>query len=126
MEERLRQWEVAESEINIILHELVQQKFIDEKRFAHFYARDKFRFNRWGKIKIAFMLKAKKIPQDIIDSALSEIDPEQYLDTIKKLLTEKARKTKFVNEFDKKGKLTRFARGRGFEFELINKVLESI
>lgn len=126
MEEKLRQWEVAEPEINIILHELVQQKFIDEKRFAHFYARDKFRFNRWGKIKIAFMLKAKQIPRDIIDSALSEIDQEQYFETLKKLLKEKARKTKFVNDYDKKGKLTRFARGRGFEFEIINEVLKTL
>lgn len=125
IEEKLHQWNVSEPEIGKILSELVEQKFIDENRFASFYVRDKFRFNQWGKIKISFMLKAKKIPHSTIDNALSGIDPEQYLETLKKLLKEKARNTKFVNEFDKKGKLTRFARGRGFEFDVINEALKS-
>jgi len=41
-------------------------------------------------------------------------------------LKDKAKKTKFINEYDKKGKLVRFAQSKGFEFEVINIALQSL
>lgn len=126
IEQKLEAWGVSRSDSQAIIQNLKNEKFIDENRYASYFANDKFRFNQWGRIKIAYMLKSKKIPVESIENALTQIDEKKYIDTLRKILEEKARKTKFINEFDKKGKLMRYAQGKGFEFDLINQALKSI
>jgi regulatory protein len=123
---KLNEWGVPSDDAQKIIKALIAEKFIDEERYACFFVRDKFRFNQWGRVKIVFMLKSKKIPSAIIDEALQEIDDEAYLDLLIKLFQEKSKKTRFINEYDKKGKLMRFAQSRGFEFETINEALKTI
>jgi regulatory protein len=55
-----------ESDCEWILNRLTEENFIDEKRYASFFVRDKFKFNHWGKIKIRHALYLKKIPSQII------------------------------------------------------------
>jgi regulatory protein len=123
---KLDEWGVESSDAQKIIKTLIDEKFIDEDRYTRYFVRDKFRFNQWGKVKIVFMLKSKKIPAALIDEALLEINDENYLELLVKLLKDKAKKTKFVNEYDKKGKLIRFAQSKGFEFEVINEALKSV
>lgn len=126
IQQKLNDWGIEQADAQKIIKTLIAEKFIDEERYTRYFVRDKFRFNHWGKVKIVFMLKSKKIPATLIDEALQEIDNEVYIELLVKLLKEKATKTKFVNEYDKKGKLVRFAQSRGFEFEVINVALQSL
>ena len=73
----------------------------------------------WGKIKITRALKLKKVPDKIINSALSEIDASDYEKTLKKLIHERARKVKEKNPLKKKYKIAQYAISRGFEPELV-------
>lgn len=123
---KLDEWGIESADAHNIIKTLILEKFIDQERYARYFVRDKFRFNQWGKVKIVFMLKSKKIPAALIDEALQEINYETYLELLVRLLKDKAKKTKFVNEYDKKGKLIRFAQSKGFEFEEINEALKSI
>jgi regulatory protein len=123
---KLDEWGVEPTDAQKIIKTLISEKFIDQERYTRYFVRDKFRFNQWGKVKIVFMLKSRKIPAALIDEALLEINDENYLELLVKLLKDKAKKTKFVNEYDKKGKLIRFAQSKGFEFEVINEALKSI
>ena len=68
----------------------------------------------------------KKIPSQIIKEALEQIDEEEYSNAMLKLLQEKARRISFKNEFDKKSKLIRYAQGKGFEYDLIARVLDQL
>ena len=45
-------WGVKSDDTDNILNLLIQGKFIDEKRYAAAFVKDKFRYNKWGKIKI--------------------------------------------------------------------------
>ncbi len=54
------------SDIEWVIKNLEAEKFIDEHRYTSFYVRDKFRFNKWGKIKIRYNLRGKEIPDEII------------------------------------------------------------
>jgi regulatory protein len=123
---KLNEWGVVHTDSQKIIATLIAEKFIDQERYARYFVRDKFRFNQWGRVKIVFMLKSKKIPSALIEDALQEIDDEAYNELLIKLLKEKSKKTKFINEYDKKGKLIRFAQSRGFEFEAINDALKLI
>jgi regulatory protein len=126
IETKLQSWEVTSEDSKKIIKTLIEEKFIDEERYARFFVRDKFRFNHWGKVKIGFMLKNKRLPSQLIHDALEEIGEEVYLEMLSGILRDKARKTKFVNEYDKKAKLYRFAQSRGFESEVIGTALKKI
>ena len=70
---KLQRWELEEKDIAAVMEFLVKNHFLDDTRFAEAYARDKHRFNRWGKLKIMQMLRQKRVPERIIEQALSSL-----------------------------------------------------
>ncbi|MGQ8337391.1 regulatory protein RecX [Sunxiuqinia sp. A32] len=123
---KLIDWGLTEDESISIVEKLIEEKYINDERYASSFVRDKFRFNKWGKIKIAYHLKADRISSNAIDKALKEIDDSAYRNTLEKLLKEKTRKIKAVNQYDQKAKLFRFAQSRGFESDHIFSILDEI
>jgi regulatory protein len=123
---KLEEWRVAPQDIPRMIKRLIDDRFVDDERYARFFVRDKFRFNHWGKIKIGYMLRGKQFSEELIFQAFSEIDEYTYVETLIKILRDKTKNTKFVNEYDRKAKLVRFAQSRGFEFEAIEKALTQL
>ena len=124
--EKLKSWDVGEEDTEKILERLEAEKFIDENRYAAFFVRDKFRFNKWGKIKISWALKQKHISESIIDGALDSIPEEEYLQFLTEELRKKRQSIKGNNPVDIRARLTRFAQQRGFEFHLIQYAINAI
>jgi len=120
---KLNSWKVSVEDAEKIIDLLLKEKFLDDQRYANVYARDKFRFNSWGKIKLTVMLRQKEIPTPVIEEALNQIDPELYKQTCTRLISEKSATLKETNHFKRKGKLFRFASQRGFESDLIHQIL---
>jgi regulatory protein len=120
---KLSAWGVNETDSERILSRLVTEKFIDEERYSSAFVRDKFRYNKWGKVKIAAALKMKNIPGEIISNALGSIDDESYLAVLRDLISSHARKIKAKNQYDLKGKLLRFGLSKGFESHLLYDLL---
>ena len=113
--EKLKLWGLSTAESEQVVKQLVEEKYLDDERFARAYVKDKFRFNHWGKQKIAHVLRAKNISPEILDLALEEIVDDDYSDNLRKLLTDKEKSIKSKDKYDKRNKLMRFALGRGFE-----------
>jgi regulatory protein len=120
---KLTEWNVAGRDMEKIIRLLKDEKYLDDRRYAAVYARDKFRFNRWGRIKIAQMLRQNCIGDEDISHALNQLDDEAYFNACLELLRMKAKGLKEKNTFTRKGKLYRFAAGKGYEPELIHRVL---
>ncbi|MDR1680047.1 MAG: RecX family transcriptional regulator [Prevotellaceae bacterium] len=120
--EKLLAWGINPSDAEKIIDYLTKEKFLDDARFAHAFVRDKFRFNKWGRQKIAFALKMKNISPALIADALAEIDSEVYCETLVELLRAKQRGMKFKNDADRRAKLYRFALSRGFELSAVGEV----
>jgi regulatory protein len=120
---KLFEWGISSEDAQRVIDELKQHRFIDDQRYAETYARDKFRFNHWGKVKIAFQLKSKSITDSIIFDALDGIDEEEYMEKLKEMLKQKSRSVKATSGYEGKAKLIRFAQSRGFEYEQITKAL---
>jgi regulatory protein len=121
--EKLNSWNVSDQDAEKIIALLKKEKFLDESRYATFYVRDKFRFNGWGKIKLTMMLRQNGIEKELIDEALNQIDQESYFQACHRLISEKSATLKETNLFKRKGKLFRFAAQRGFESDLILRIL---
>jgi release factor glutamine methyltransferase len=124
--EKLVEWQLSIENIEKIIAYLKKEKYLDEMRFARFFAEDKHRFSKWGKSKIIFMLKNKGISSETINEAVKNIDSENYSEQLKSLLTSKLKSIKYKNLYDAKAKLYRFGMSRGFENELVLKTIDEI
>lgn len=122
--EKMRRWGLDPAAISRIMARLVEEKYIDEERFCRAFIRDKYRFDKWGKVKIAQALYVKKIPQHVFGPLMSEIDQEEYMGNLRSLLTAKKRSVHAPNDFELNAKLVRFAMGRGFEMDDIRRCLD--
>ena len=86
VEGKLAKYDLPEEEKTRILRHLVEEKYIDDRRYAEAYVRDKYRFNKWGRMKIAQGLRMKGIDKETIATAMEAIDEAEYLDFLRDLL----------------------------------------
>jgi len=126
VEDKLTAWGISAENKQKIIDRLEAEDFINEKRFCSYFVKDKFRFNKWGKIKISYALKQKGLDNEQINSALSTIDDGEYEEMLATILKTKLLGLKYEYEFEKQGKLFRFAQSRGFESNVIDRVLRTI
>ena len=122
----LEKMEMTLDEMDEIISLLVKDRFLDESRYANAYVRDKFRFNKWGKQKMAYMLRQKGLKENDIQNAFDEISEEEYENVLTQILLAKKKSTKSNNPYDLQNKLFRFAAGRGFEPHFIGKTIKKV
>ena len=113
-----------QSEAARIVDILVEERYVDDLRYASAFARDKSSISGWGSVKISHMLSAKGISRDIIKEALEEIDEEKASSRLDKLLQSKARSLK--DDPQAKLKLLRFALGRGYEYDEVKNIVDEL
>ena len=116
--EKLHQWGIDDYDADTIVEKLLDQGFINENRYAKAYIYDKYRFAKWGRIKIEQGLRQKQIPSSVIKPLMEEvIDKEEYMQILRDLLNQKRKSLKEEDEYQLKAKLSRFALQRGFTYE---------
>lgn len=126
VKEKLRTWDVSNTDVAKVIDQLRHDDFINDARYCTYYTRDKFRFNRWGKIKIGMMLRSKQLPEEEITNALAQIDEAEYEEALVVLLQTKLKSLTYKFEYEKQGKLFRFAQSRGFEHNIVSNVLRQL
>lgn len=110
---------IPEARDEIIIY-LIQNNYLNEERFARSFVRGKFNQKNWGRIKIKSELKKRKIPQNLIQTALQEIDENEYQSTLEELFQKKKASLKSEREsFKKKAKIQNYLLQKGFELDLI-------
>ena len=114
--DKLKRWELPVDAIERVIAKLEKEKFIDEERFCRAFVKDKFRFAKWGKKKIAQALYYKNISQSISYKYLDEINQEEYIELLTDLLNAKRKTIRAKDACELNGKLIRFSLSRGFEF----------
>lgn len=119
-------WGMSIDEGQELLNELIEKGFVDDARFVDSFVSGKFRYKKWGRIKIRYELKKKRIPENLIKKSISEINPDLYYSNLKKLGERKWVDTKGKDLWDKKAKVMRFLASKGYESDLINDVLQEI
>ena len=103
---------------------LVEEKFVDDLRYASAYAREKSAISGWGEVKIRYMLSAKGIARDVIAQALAEVDPNRADSRLIKLLENKYRTLR--EDPQCKLKLLRFALGRGYSYDEVSGHIDAL
>lgn len=114
IDRKLRRAGLSDTDSRKLTDRLAADRFIDDRRFAGSFARDKVRFSGWGKLKIRMALAAKRIDSDIIAEALDSIPAEDYRKALVSAATIKAR-TLDLADYSDRGRLLRHLAARGFE-----------
>lgn len=117
IETKLEQLELDKEVIERIINQLKKEEYINELRFAKSFIHDKVRFNKWGKIKIEYALRQKKVPEQTIAEALLHFSDEELTHSLHDLMQAKWKTIKGNTIYDKQNKLIRFALSRGFEMK---------
>ena len=107
-----------------VVGKLVEERYVDDRRYAAAFARDKASIAGWGTAKIRYMLAAKGVDREIIASALEEIDVNRADARLEKLMENKARSLK--DDPQRRIKLLRFGVGRGYGYEEVSSVIDRI
>lgn len=116
---KLRSMKMYPDEIDQIMAHLIAENFLNEERFACSFARGKHRIKQWGKIRIVNELKFRNISQILINTALKEITPEEYLETFHALAERNWESIQEKNTLKKRKKFCDYMLRRGFESNLV-------
>lgn len=92
-----------------IIDKLKQQSYINDARYCQAFVHDKVAFQAWGRMKIIMGLRAKHLPDELIDNAIAAIDEQAYNANIRKLILSKRNRDR--------QKQLRFMLQRGYTFD---------
>jgi len=114
------------NEVDELLSRLITEGFVNEERFAKAFAGGKFRMQKWGRVKIENELNAHGLSGNCIKRGMKEIPDDDYQKTLHELLKKKNKLVSESDPFKKRNKLAQFAIGRGFEPELVWRMVKEI
>lgn len=117
--DKLKTFEISEKDREEIINYLIDNKFVNDERFAHAFVRGKINQSGWGVNKIRFHLIQKGVSKEIIDEALQSFDEEAYRQRLVEVLKAKAKTVKAANDFERNRKLAAYAIQKGFEAPLV-------
>lgn len=112
------------SDADELLTYLITEGFLNEERYAKLFAGGKFRIKQWGRIKIIHALERKGLSKNCIRIGLKEIEEADYIQTLKKLITERLSERTGENSFTVRDKVSKSLIQKGYEPELVWKILK--
>lgn len=121
-------WElgVLRGDHDELIATLIDEDYLNEERFAIQFAGGKFRMKEWGKKKILYGLREKKVSDYSIKKALAAIDEEDYMKVLSKLAEEKYNSLKDEQYLERKKKTVDYLIQKGYEYDLVNKAVTSL
>ena len=127
VKEKLYSFGLYKEDVESLLSEMIEENYLNEERYAIAFAGGKFRIKKWGRVKIRYELKQKRISEYSTRLGLASIDEDEYLKTLHSLFEQKRATLKSEkNIFVKKQKIRSFLMQRGFEPQLISGLLQNM
>ena len=115
-------------DVEVLLSQLIQEGYLNEERFARLFAGGRFRAKKWGKVKIGYELKARKVSEYNIRMALQEIPEADYQKTAEQIASKKWKSIRGqgVNTYTRQSKTRAYLQQRGFETSVIAAALRRL
>ena len=124
--DKLLTWGAGQELRERVVDYLTENDFINEERFCRIYCESKMHLQKWGRVKIAYQLRSKRIDNTTINKALQEIDEEEY----HKILTtlSESKNSSIVEPDNKKrrAKLMSFLSSHGFTISEIENAVAAL
>jgi len=126
VQQKLYELGIRKQDHDEIISTLIEEDYLNEERFAKAFAGGKFRMKDWGRKKIFYALKEKKVSEYSIKQAMKEIDEEEYLKNLKELTEEKYNALKEEQYLVRKKKTIDYMLQKGYEFDLVTKAVNEL
>ena len=123
----MRTWGVPEAEQRGVLDKLIADRYIDNRRYAEAYTREKSQLAGWGERKIAMQLRLKGVERETISAVLAELmEDDSRVERLRDKLQRKLRTVKAANDYELRGKLLRYALGLGYDYDMASEVVDEV
>ena len=117
---------LLQKEADAMIGRLVEEGSLDEERFAIQFAGGHFRQKKWGKQKILYALKQKRVSEIIIKRALQEIDGKDYIASLQKLALAKWESLKGEHYLTRQVKTIAYLQQKGYEGPMVREVISGL
>ena len=123
----MRTWGVPEAEQRGVLDKLIADRYIDNRRYAEAYTREKSQLAGWGERKIAMQLRLKGVERETISAVLAELmADDSMVERLHEKLSKKLRTVKAANDYELRGKLLRYALGLGYDYDMAAEAVDRV
>lgn len=124
LEKRLRGKKISEDVIENITKLLEEQKYLDDEIYAKNFLENKLNNKPMGKKLLQNKLMEKGIDKETIKETIQQnYTQEKEIKLAKELLEKYEKKLRVKNILQKKQKCYQYLHSRGFDYEIINKVV---
>ncbi|MBQ4630533.1 MAG: regulatory protein RecX [Clostridia bacterium] len=104
-----------------VIEEMSNLGYIDDYEYATLFL-EHCRQKMWGEKKIRYEMKQKGIDESVISEILSDLDSEDDIEEMVKLIISKYG-TEDLSDMKTKAKITRYFASRGFDFSFIDRLI---
>ncbi|MGZ3838982.1 MAG: regulatory protein RecX [Flavisolibacter sp.] len=126
VQQKLYELGMRRADHDAILATLIEEDYLNEERFAMQYVGGKFRMKDWGRKKIYYALREKKVSEYSIKKALSQIDEEAYAAVLQELAEKKYESLAKETPLLRKRKTMDYLLQKGYESELVSAALKRL
>jgi regulatory protein len=126
VKQKLYELGVRSADQDEIISTLIEEDYLNEERFAIQFAGGKFRLKDWGRKKIYYGLKEKRVSEYCIKTALKSIDEADYQKTLNVQVEKKYESLKDEQYLVRKKKTIDYLVQKGFEYELITQAITAL
>ncbi len=116
--------EISDTAIELLINKLKQKRLLNDEQFAKAWVEARRKSKKKGKIALKMELYQKGIDHGLIDEALKDSTPESEEELAKQALEKKMRIWKNLPILKFKKKAYEFLMRRGFEYDVVNNVVE--
>ena len=122
--DKLYDFGLHKEEVEQLLTRIISEGFVNEERFAISFANGKLNQLGWGRVKIKYALKAKKVSDYCIKKAINSIDENKYIQILEDAFHKRNKMEKEKHPLKRKYKLMSYLASRGFEQDLIATIIK--
>jgi regulatory protein len=127
VKEKLYSFGLYKQDVEELIASLIEENYLNEERFARHFAGGKFRIKQWGRKRIEYELKQKKLSDYCIKKGLKEINEADYKQTLQKLAVQKWKAlSEEQNIFSRRKKLSDYLHQKGYEYSYIAETVLSV
>jgi len=114
---------LVKKDVEALLSRLIEENRLNEERFAIYFAGGHFRQKKWGKTKIIYALRQKRVSEQNIKRGLKEIEADDYIASLQKIAGKKWESLKGEQHISRQAKTTAYLLQKGYEGPLVQQVV---
>lgn len=126
VEQKLRSWGADEASTEAVAARLVEEGYLDDRRYARAYCESKMLRSGWGRMKVLYQLRLKRLPREAVEAGMAAVDDEAYFAVLEETALKKRATLRDSDPAVRRRKLAAFLAQRGYSMDEINQILTKI